>query len=159
MLKRLRLSPTCLELEITETSLMTQMHETIQAFWKLRDHGVTVAVDDFGTGYSSLSYLRRLPVDTLKIDRSFIDEIESDVNDQEITRAIIAMAHSLGLDVVAEGVERNTQLDALKAMQCPQYQGFGLSRPLAVADMTAWLAESGRKWAAVERKGAASWVA
>lgn len=110
---------------------MADTEETIRDFWALRDLGVRVAVDDFGTGYSSLSYLKRLPVDMLKIDKSFVDDIETDSTDVEIIRAIIAMAHSLNLKVVAEGVENAKQLECLQAAGCDQIQGYFFSRPLA----------------------------
>ncbi|GAB3187371.1 putative bifunctional diguanylate cyclase/phosphodiesterase [Hydrogenophaga aquatica] len=129
----------CLELEITETTLMTEAADAIRAFWRLREQGVRVAVDDFGTGYSSLSYLRRLPVDHLKIDKSFVDELETDANDREITKAIVAMASSLGLAAVAEGVERASQLALLREMGCHQFQGYLCSRPLPAAEMTRML--------------------
>ena len=135
-LQRHGLDANCLELEITETTLMTEVDDAVQAFWSLRDQGVCVAVDDFGTGYSSLSYLRRLPVDNLKIDKSFVDDLETDPNDREITKVIIAMAQSLGLVAVAEGVERASQLELLQEMGCHQYQGYLYSRPLPAAEMT-----------------------
>jgi diguanylate cyclase (GGDEF)-like protein/PAS domain S-box-containing protein len=128
-----------LEVEITESIVMADTEESTQAFWRLRDMGVRVSVDDFGTGYSSLSYLKRLPVDNLKIDKSFIDDIETDTNDQEIVRAIIAMAHSLKLETIAEGVETASQLDCLRIAGCDKFQGYYYSRPLAVDDMTALL--------------------
>lgn len=129
----------CLELEITETTLMTEVDDAVQAFWSLRNQGVCVAVDDFGTGYSSLSYLRRLPVDNLKIDKSFVDDLETDANDREITKVIIAMAKSLGLVAVAEGVERASQLELLQEMGCHQFQGYFYSKPMPASEMTRML--------------------
>jgi diguanylate cyclase (GGDEF)-like protein len=128
-----------LEVEITESIVMADTAESIRAFWALRDMGVRVSVDDFGTGYSSLSYLKRLPVDNLKIDKSFIDDIETDRNDEEIIRAIIAMAHSLNLEVIAEGVETQSQLEHLRATGCDQIQGYYFSRPIPASDMTTML--------------------
>ena len=132
-----------LEVEITESIVMADTEGMIRDFWALRDLGVRVAVDDFGTGYSSLSYLKRLPVDTLKIDKSFVDDIETDSTDVEIIRAIIAMAHSLNLAVVAEGVENPMQLECLAAAGCDQIQGYYFSRPLAADAMAAMLEKSG----------------
>jgi len=143
-LSRHGLSGHHLELEITESIVMDDAEESIRAFWALRDMDVRVSVDDFGTGYSSLSYLKRLPVDVLKIDKSFVDDIETDTNDVEIIRAIIAMAHSLNLDVVAEGVETAPQLDCLRAAGCDQLQGYYFSRPLPADKMTALLRNGGR---------------
>lgn len=141
----------CLELEITETTLMTEVDDAVQAFWSLRNQGVCVAVDDFGTGYSSLSYLRRLPVDNLKIDKSFVDDLETDANDREITKAIIAMAKSLGLVAVAEGVERASQLELLQEMGCHQFQGYFYSKPMPASEMTRML-EATQAVAAADEK-------
>jgi len=96
----------------------------------LREAGIMVAMDDFGTGYSSLSYLARLPIDYLKIDRSFIAKIDEDSNDLTIVTAIISMAHSLHLKIVAEGVEKAAQRDLLSGLQCDQIQGYLVSRPV-----------------------------
>jgi diguanylate cyclase (GGDEF)-like protein/PAS domain S-box-containing protein len=132
-----RLEGRRLELEITETIVMAHAEETIRSFWALREMGVRVAVDDFGTGYSSLSYLKRLPVDNLKIDKSFVDDIDVDPNDVEIIRAIIAMAHTLGMRVIAEGVETPSQLECLRQAGCDELQGYHYSKPLPAADMAA----------------------
>jgi EAL domain-containing protein (putative c-di-GMP-specific phosphodiesterase class I) len=103
--------------------------------------GVKLAIDDFGTGYSSLSYLKRFPVDYVKIDQSFIRDVSANGEDAAITRAIIAMAHSLELKVVAEGVETQAQMDFLKAQQCDEIQGFLISRPLAAEHFVKLLRE------------------
>jgi diguanylate cyclase (GGDEF)-like protein len=124
------LDPSSLELEITESVAMSNGELTVAALEKLKAIGVRIAIDDFGTGYSSLSYLKRFPIDTLKVDRSFIRDIPSDAGDKKITRAIIAMAHSFKLLVVAEGVETADQLAFLRGQRCDVAQGFFLFRPL-----------------------------
>jgi diguanylate cyclase (GGDEF)-like protein len=123
-----------LEVEMTESAVMSNPEESIRILEQLREMGVLVSVDDFGTGYSSMSYLRRLPIDKLKIDRSFIREITARADAASIVRAIVSLAHSLRLKVVAEGVETTAQLDFLKHLGCDQYQGFHFSAPLAAAD-------------------------
>ena len=124
------LDPQYLEVELTESAVMSDPEESIAILEQLSAMGVLVSVDDFGTGYSSMSYLRRLPIDKLKIDRVFINEIVSRPEDASIVRAIVSLAHSLRLKVVAEGVETPAQLDFLKAVGCDEYQGFHFSRPL-----------------------------
>jgi EAL domain-containing protein (putative c-di-GMP-specific phosphodiesterase class I) len=119
-----------LEVELTESAVMTDPEESIKILEQLSRMGVIVSVDDFGTGYSSMSYLRRFPIDKLKIDRSFISEIMARPDDASIVRAIVSLAHSLRLKVVAEGVETEAQLDFLKTLGCDQYQGYHFSRPL-----------------------------
>jgi EAL domain-containing protein (putative c-di-GMP-specific phosphodiesterase class I) len=131
------LDPRCLELEMTESLLIQNADENIAVLRKLGDEGVRIAVDDFGKGYSSLSYLRQLPIDTLKIDRSFVRDIEHDSEDVAIIQAIVSMAHSLGLQVTAEGVETRGQLDALARLGCDQYQGYLFSRPLPAVEIAA----------------------
>jgi diguanylate cyclase (GGDEF)-like protein len=128
------LSPECLEIEITESVVMQNAAEAILTLEKLSDMGVHVSIDDFGTGYSSLSYLKRFPIDKLKIDRSFIRDISSDMDDAAIVRATIGLAHNLRLRVVAEGVETLDQLQFLKTLGCDEYQGYLKSRPLTAAD-------------------------
>lgn len=125
------LAPQYLKLELTESMIMQQAQDTIATLHQFKEMGLGLSVDDFGTGYSSLSYLKRFPLDTLKIDRSFIKDITSDPDDAAITTAIIAMAHSLNLKVIAEGVETQAQLDFLSAHRCDAIQGYLLSKPLA----------------------------
>ena len=128
--KQYRLPPELLELEITESILMDNQQKTIEIIDQLDAYGFRIAIDDFGTGYSSLSYLRRFRIDTLKIDQSFVRDVIDDPDDAAITSAIIAMAHSLKLDIVAEGVENNQQLEFLMERNCQLVQGYFFSRPL-----------------------------
>jgi diguanylate cyclase (GGDEF)-like protein len=129
------LDPSSLELEITESMVMLHGDRAVAVLEKLKSIGVQIAIDDFGTGYSSLSYLKRFPIDTLKVDHSFIRDIPADSGDKKITRAIIAMAHSLRLKVVAEGVETADQLTFLRAQRCDAVQGYFLYRPLPEAEV------------------------
>jgi diguanylate cyclase (GGDEF)-like protein len=120
----------CLEIELTETAVMSDPEESVEILERLSRMGIVVAVDDFGTGYSSMSYLRRFPIDKLKIDRSFITNIMTSADDAAIVQAIISLAHSLRLTVVAEGVESAEQVAFLQRQGCDQYQGHFFSRPL-----------------------------
>ncbi len=131
------LEPRFLEVELTETTVMTDPEESIAILERLSKMGVLVSVDDFGTGYSSMSYLRRFPIDKLKIDRSFINEVMSRPDDASIVRAIVSLAHSLRLKVVAEGVESTAQLDFLRTIGCDQYQGFHFSKALPASQFEA----------------------
>lgn len=127
------LEPRHLEVEITESVLMSNPEESIAVLQQLRAMGLLISVDDFGSGYSSMNYLRRLPIDKLKIDRTFIKELNARADDASIVQAIVSMAHSLKLKITAEGVETIEQLIYLKALGCDQYQGFLFSRPLPPA--------------------------
>ncbi|HTD74855.1 MAG TPA: EAL domain-containing protein [Steroidobacteraceae bacterium] len=124
------LDPSLLELEITESVVMSNGESAVAVLEQLKSIGVQIAIDDFGTGYSSLAYLKRFPIDILKVDRSFIRDIPADSGDMKITRAIIAMAHSLRLKVVAEGVETAAQLQFLRSQCCDAVQGYFLCAPL-----------------------------
>ncbi|MES2605867.1 MAG: GGDEF domain-containing phosphodiesterase, partial [Pseudomonadota bacterium] len=125
-----KLDPRRLELELTESVLVSDQEEAAAILQKLNGLGVQIALDDFGTGYSNLSYLSRLPIHTLKIDRSFVQRAPADSNDAEIVRAVITLADALGLRVVAEGIETQRQLDLLRRYQCTEGQGFFFARPL-----------------------------
>ena len=130
ILKETGLSPACLELELTESILMREVSEALQILASLKNLGLSIAVDDFGTGYSSLNYLKQFPIDVLKIDRTFVDGLPAGEQDAQIVRAIIAMAHSLNLAVIAEGVETHEQLEFLREHGCDEVQGYLFGRPM-----------------------------
>jgi diguanylate cyclase (GGDEF)-like protein/PAS domain S-box-containing protein len=130
ILQEHQVSPEQLEFEMTESMLLANVEETTQTLKKLGDLGTRITIDDFGTGYSSLSYLKRLPIDKVKIDRSFVRDIVADSDDAAIVSAIIAMAHNLKLSVIAEGVESRDQVDSLRKLGCDGYQGHYFSKPL-----------------------------
>lgn len=136
-----RLDPKCLELEITESTIMKNPEDASTILGKLKSMGVEISIDDFGTGHSSLGYLRRLPVSYLKIDRSFVMNITTNPNDASIVTAIIALAHTLNLKVVAEGVETQEQLLFLREHGCDEMQGFLFSRPLPAEDISKLLSK------------------
>lgn len=139
-LRRHGVDPSLLTFEITESSVMDDPEHSLPVLNRLHALGVGLSVDDFGTGYSSLAYLRRLPIDEIKIDRSFVLGMGSDLGDLAIVRAIVDLGHSLGLRVVAEGVEEEAARDALRDMHCDQAQGYLISRPLPLDRFEAWLA-------------------
>jgi diguanylate cyclase (GGDEF)-like protein len=128
-------NPHQLKLELTESMLAKDVDDVIVKMFEIKALGVTFSLDDFGTGYSSLSYLKRLPLDQLKIDQSFVRDLLTDPNDAAIARTIIALGHSLSLHVIAEGVETLEQRDTLAAMGCDAYQGYYFARPVAVNDL------------------------
>ncbi len=138
------LEPCWLELEITESLIMQDVEEAIHKLTKIREIGVQIAIDDFGTGYSSLSYLQRFPVDTLKIDRSFVRDLTGSVDGSAIVDAVIALAHSLKLKVVAEGVETDEQMNLLRIKDCDRVQGFLLSKPQPVDRLARFLSRPHR---------------
>jgi EAL domain-containing protein (putative c-di-GMP-specific phosphodiesterase class I) len=129
------ISANLLELELTESTLMVNTNQTIETLQNLKKQGVQISIDDFGTGYSSLAYLRRFPIDKLKIDIAFIRNITSNPDDASMALAIIRIAHSLKLDVIAEGVETIEQLDYLKKYHCDQIQGYYFSKPLPLLEL------------------------
>jgi diguanylate cyclase (GGDEF)-like protein len=130
-LERFDMQACHLELELTESMLMHDVENTVKTLRELKLMGVRLSIDDFGTGYSSLSYLKRFPIDTLKVDRSFIKDLGTASDNGEIARAIIAMAHALGMEVVAEGVENQLQLDFVREFKCNIVQGYFFSKPLS----------------------------
>jgi EAL domain-containing protein (putative c-di-GMP-specific phosphodiesterase class I) len=135
--------PSSLKLELTESLLADGLDATVAKMRNLKDMGVGLSVDDFGIGYSSLSYLKRLPLDELKIDREFVKDILSDRNDAAIAATIIGLAHSLGLHVIAEGVETQEQRDFLARQGCQRYQGYLFCRPLPIAQLEAFMDAGG----------------
>jgi EAL domain-containing protein (putative c-di-GMP-specific phosphodiesterase class I) len=138
------LEPDQLELEITERLILDNTIQTADILRELDQAGIKLSVDDFGTGYSALSYLKTYPFDTLKIDKSFVQDVMKEDDDASLVRAIINMGHSLGLRVIAEGVEEEAQTHFLKAEGCDFAQGYFYSRPLPAADFDAWLSSNHR---------------
>ncbi len=140
VLSSYKLNPESFEMEITESTLLINTQETIKALHLLKKYGISISIDDFGTGYSSLSYLKKLPIDCLKIDRSFIQDIQEDYSNSEIAQAIISLSQSLKLEVIAEGVEEEYQKAFLMENGCDHMQGYLFSKPLATEDFeTAFL--------------------
>ncbi|MGE4559073.1 MAG: EAL domain-containing protein, partial [Desulfobulbus sp.] len=139
ILRQYRVSTNQLELEITETAMMSNLAKAVETLNELVAAGLSIAIDDFGTGYSSLSYLKRFPISTLKIDRSFVRDLTEDPSDAQLVETIILMAHNLGITVVAEGVETEAQLEWLKSCGCEQIQGYLYSKPLPAADFIDYL--------------------
>jgi EAL domain-containing protein (putative c-di-GMP-specific phosphodiesterase class I) len=134
VLERSGANPQKLKLELTESLLLDSVEEIIAKMAALKTWGIGFALDDFGTGYSSLSYLKRLPLDQLKIDQTFVRDLLTNINDAAIARTIVALAQSLGLSVIAEGVETQSQRDCLAMEGCHAYQGYLFGRPLPLAD-------------------------
>lgn len=134
VLKKYEVDPQFIELEITESS-MENVEETEEILKKLKKLGVYVSVDDFGTGYSSLSYLKKYPIDIIKIDQSFISDINKDEKNEAIIKAIISLSHHLGMDVVAEGVEEKYQELFLKENRCKKGQGYLYNKPMTVGEV------------------------
>jgi EAL domain-containing protein (putative c-di-GMP-specific phosphodiesterase class I) len=142
ILKETGLAPHYLEFELTETFLMQDSQSTATVLRALKEIGVRLALDDFGTGFSSLSHLKRFPMDTLKIDQSFVRNLSTDAGDAGIVSAVISMGRSLHMRVVAEGVETREQLAFLQEQSCPEGQGYYFSQPLAAAELTQLLGRS-----------------
>ncbi|HEY0075574.1 MAG TPA: EAL domain-containing protein [Abditibacteriaceae bacterium] len=145
MLEETGLPPRYLKMEITESALMENIQTVAAILNELRDLGIRISIDDFGTGYSSLSYLHRLPLNTLKVDRSFISDMETKQENHEIVRAIVTLAHNLHMNVVAEGIETESQLERCRELSCEFAQGHYFSKALTVEDATQLL-QSGGQW-------------
>ena len=141
-LEEYRVPPRLLEIEITETILIENVGMAIDSLERLHARGISIAIDDFGTGYSSLSYLKTLPIDSLKIDRTFVKDICTDINDQKIVQTLISMAHSMGMKVVAEGVETREQYDLLTSYAVNDIQGYLLSKPVTAGEIEALMLSS-----------------
>ncbi|MBA5635486.1 EAL domain-containing protein [Duganella sp. LX20W] len=140
-LRRFGIPPACLGLEITEGTVMGDPDKAVAALKRLKDIGVSISLDDFGTGYSSLGYLKRFPIDVLKIDKSFVDDVTTNPNDAAIALSVISLAHNLNLRVIAEGVETREQVDFLAQRGCDEMQGYYFSRPVGADAFTALLRE------------------
>lgn len=138
-LRETRLAPEHLRLEVTESVLMVDLRVTIAQLSRLQGLGVTLAIDDFGTGYSSFDYLKRFPVETIKIDKSFVDGLGESSNDSAIIQSVISLAHALKMTVVAEGVEKVTQLDELRVLGCDRFQGYLFAKPMPASDAGAFI--------------------
>jgi len=147
ILKETNLDPAWLELEITESSIMKDPDKAIEKLLELKIMGIKVAIDDFGTGYSSLNYLKRFPIDTLKIDCSFVSDLCKHPHDTAIVQAIITLGHALDLTVVAEGVETREQLESLIELECDVVQGFLFSKALSSNDFEELLVAQGQAMA------------
>ncbi|HVE45191.1 MAG TPA: EAL domain-containing protein [Acidimicrobiales bacterium] len=145
ILDRTGIQPWRLCLELTESIIMTDVESAIDILAQLKALGVWLSIDDFGTGYSSLAYLRRFPIDELKIDRSFVDGLGREAEDTAIVAAVVAMAHALGLSVVAEGVETQEQLERLRILGCEQVQGYYFSPAMPAAGFQGYLDEEDRR--------------
>uniref|UniRef100_A0ACD5H2N1 Bifunctional diguanylate cyclase/phosphodiesterase n=1 Tax=Desertifilum tharense IPPAS B-1220 TaxID=1781255 RepID=A0ACD5H2N1_9CYAN len=141
ILEETQIQPQDLELEVTESLMMDNVQQSILKLQQFREMGIKLALDDFGTGYSSLNYLRSFPIDTLKIDRSFIRDVVSNAHNAAVTNAIITLAKSLRLNITAEGVETAEQCEYIKAQGCHEIQGYYFSPPLPKEAMTELLAK------------------
>ena len=139
LIENTNIHPHCVELELTESMIMPNAQDSIKKLVTLKQLGLKLSIDDFGTGYSSLSYLQKFPIDTLKIDQSFIKNLSIYKDDSAIVIAIITMAKTLNLEIIAEGVELKKHVDFLKKQKCDIIQGFYLSKPLPISDLQDFL--------------------
>jgi EAL domain-containing protein (putative c-di-GMP-specific phosphodiesterase class I) len=142
ILQETHVDPRCLKLEITESGVMENAETAVQLLRRLKALGVQLSIDDFGTGYSSLGYLHRFPVDTLKIDRSFVGRIGEASENIEIVRTIVSLADNMGMDVVAEGVETLAQFGSLRSLNCQYGQGYLFSRPVDATTIDGWISRT-----------------
>ena len=147
------IDPSTIDLELTESELMQDADSTIGTLRRLKEAGLSIIVDDFGTGYSSLSYLMKFPIDTLKIDRSFVMDIHQSPDNRSICDAIIALAHRLNLKVVAEGVEKREHIELLRELRCDEIQGFYFCKPVSATDVTAFISKHRRESAERDSSG------
>ncbi|HWS40785.1 MAG TPA: GGDEF domain-containing phosphodiesterase, partial [Arenimonas sp.] len=145
LIEKYKLPSYCIELEITESMVLSHHAQPLSNLWGLKDLGVTLSLDDFGTGYSSLSYLKQLPIDTLKIDRSFVGELGPNANDNTLVQTIIALGHSLGMIMIAEGIETEEQLHMLRQFGCDEIQGYWLARPMPAKECLAFIQDHEEK--------------
>ena len=136
------LAPHFLTLELTETAVMSDPRSALEILSELDEKGVMLSIDDFGTGYSSLAYLKKLPMDEIKIDRSFVMEMDKDKNDAVIVHSTIDLAHNMGLKVIAEGIETDQSWHALKALGCDMGQGYFMCKPVDADSFVEWLKDS-----------------
>jgi EAL domain-containing protein (putative c-di-GMP-specific phosphodiesterase class I) len=143
ILEETGVDPKYFELELTESMLMTDAQQSIEKLHAFRKLGLTLSIDDFGTGYSSLAYLKKFPIQDLKIDRSFFHDLGLDCDNDAIVKATIAMANSLNLKVIAEGVENRKQVDMLNSYQCQEVQGYLFSKPLSSVDFALYMEKHG----------------
>jgi EAL domain-containing protein (putative c-di-GMP-specific phosphodiesterase class I) len=142
MLRAQQISPDYLSLEVTESAVMRDPQRSLDSLLALRELGIALAVDDYGTGYSSLATLKSLPVQDLKIDKSFVLQLADNSDDAVIVKSTIELAHNMGLKVIAEGIENARSLSWLKERHCDVAQGYFISRPLPAADLERWMAET-----------------
>ena len=142
ILDETKMDPSFLDLELTESTLMYDPERSAITLKELRQLGVKISIDDFGTGYSSLNYLKRFDVSSVKIDKSFVKDITTNLDDAAISKAVIAMAHGLGLNVLAEGVETIEQLEMLNELDCDNIQGYFINKPMPAEEFTRILLDS-----------------
>ena len=145
LLYKYQIPPRCLDLEITENVVITEMATAMDTIVILQNMGIKVSIDDFGTGYSSLAYLRRLPIDKIKIDKSFIEEVASNDSDFTIVKSMVELSHGLGKRVLAEGVETEEQLRLLRNIGCDAVQGYYVSKPIPEIELKKYFTRSESK--------------